>query len=101
MEVYLTVGNLGILVLAQGLSRTGTEGCAGMLVQMNIDDDKEVLAEYMQHFRSGKQLLKITEKMKEKYSRDEGENNKKVGDDEALQSRQDATVGMMDLDSGL
>lgn len=43
MEVYLTVGNLGILVLAQGLSRTGTEGCAGMLVQMNIDQGGRIL----------------------------------------------------------
>ena len=42
MEVYLTVDNLGMLVLERGMGRAGTEGCTEMLVQMNIDDDKEV-----------------------------------------------------------
>jgi hypothetical protein len=36
------VGKLGRLVLERGLGWGGTEGCGGMLVRMNTDDDKEV-----------------------------------------------------------
>jgi hypothetical protein len=55
-----------MLVLERGLGWGGTEGCAGMLAQMNTDDDKDIEAEYIQgpRFRSSKQLLRIAQKKK-------------------------------------
>jgi hypothetical protein len=40
VEIYLTIDELGMLVLDWGLGWGGTEGCTEMLVQMDTDDDK-------------------------------------------------------------
>lgn len=36
-----SVGELGMLVLEQGLGLGRSEGCTAMLVQMNMDDDDD------------------------------------------------------------
>ena len=57
------IGNLGMPVHKQGMGQGGTEGCTGMLVQMNTGDGKDVQVDYIQEpgFRSSKQLLEIAQ----------------------------------------
>lgn len=60
MKKYPTAGALRMPILEYGLGWAGTdsEGCTGMLAQMNTDYDKDVWADHIQEprFRSSKQL---------------------------------------------